>query len=277
MASKFLFYSLLGHQSQISGSVRRGSVPRLARDVIGNLGLHLPEGAIQHKITDALSAFDTQIIALQQLLSKYESIKKATVKKLMTPSIGWETIPLGELCDDYGYGVSASATEFDGINKYIRITDIDDSSHKYLPAPLASPSFFTEKHIVHKGDILFARTGASVGKSYLYNSNDGRLIYAGFLIRMHIDSSKANPAFIFQQTLTNSYWQWVATESARTGQPGLNIEQYKKLILQVPDIIIQNAIASKLSAYDFKISELNKELKKLIDVKQAMLQHFFGD
>ena len=259
------------------GQTVKATVDSLRLPTFENFLIPLPSFQEQQNIASALDLLDTQIISIQHLLSKYESIKKATVKKLMTPEEGWKLISFGELCDDYGYGVSAAAKEYDGANKYIRITDIDDTSHKFLPAPLASPSFFSEKHIVHDGDILFARTGASVGKSYLYNPNDGRLIYAGFLIRMHIDPSKANPAFIFQQTLTNVYWQWVATESARTGQPGLNLEQYKKWKVLIPSIEVQNAIVYKLSAYDNKISELNKTLSKLIKVKLSMLQYFFGD
>jgi type I restriction enzyme S subunit len=81
----------------------------------------------------------------------------------------WEVKTLGEICLDFSYGVGAEAIPYNGKDKYIRITDIDDENGKFSPNPLSSPSFFDEKHVVKENDLLVARTGASVGKSYLYN------------------------------------------------------------------------------------------------------------
>ena len=85
----------------------------------------------------------------------------------------WEVKTLGSLTDKCSYGVGAEARVYCGDVKYIRITDIDDESHRFSPSPITSPSFFQEKHIVQKNDLLVARTGASVGKSYLYDEKDG--------------------------------------------------------------------------------------------------------
>ena len=58
--------------------------------------------------------------------------------------VDWEVKRLGDVCTDYAYGTGAEAVDYDGENKYIRITDIDEDSHLYSPLPLASPSFFSE-------------------------------------------------------------------------------------------------------------------------------------
>ena len=75
--------------------MRRGSVPRLARDIVGNLVLRLPDMAEQDKIIGALTSIDTHISAIESLIAKYEAIKKATVNLLLKPKAGWRRITLG--------------------------------------------------------------------------------------------------------------------------------------------------------------------------------------
>ena len=116
----------------------------------------------------------------------------------------WIAIKLNDISKTFDYGMNVASTSFDGKNKYIRITDIDDVSHKFLKNNIVSPSGSLEdKYLVKNDDILFARTGASTGKTYLYNSNDGILYFAGFLIRINVLKSY-NSYFIFQNTLTKN-------------------------------------------------------------------------
>ena len=83
--------------------------------------------------------------------------------------------------------MNAPATKYDGFNKYIRITDIDEASSKYLSNnPVSPDGELLDKYLVKFNDILFARTGASTGKTYIYNKLDGKLYFAGFLIRAKI-------------------------------------------------------------------------------------------
>ena len=101
----------------------------------------------------------------------------------------WEQRKLGELASSFEYGLNTAAKEYDGENKYIRITDIDDNTHEFLTDALTSPDINltgAENYKLTEGDILFARTGASVGKSYIYKDSDGLVYYAGFLIRARI-------------------------------------------------------------------------------------------
>ena len=99
------------------------------------------------------------------------------VPKLRFPQFtdAWEQRKLGEMSYSFEYGLNAAATEFDGKNKYIRITDIDDESRAFSQSNLTSPDTdFTnaDNYKLKEGDILFARTGASVGKSYIYRASD---------------------------------------------------------------------------------------------------------
>ena len=84
-------------------------------------------------------------------------------------------------------GLNAPAKEYDGTNKYLRITDIDDVSRKFNTDNLTSPDIelsTAKNYRLLNGDILFARTGASVGKSFIYRDSDGIVYFAGFLIRL---------------------------------------------------------------------------------------------
>ena len=183
----------------------------------------------------------------------------------------WEVKTLGSLTDKCSYGVGAEARVYCGDVKYIRITDIDDESHRFSPSPITSPSFFQEKHIVQKNDLLVARTGASVGKSYLYDEKDGKLVYAGFLMKLNVFN--ADSKYVFYNTLTKSYWNWVASESARTGQPGLNLQQMKLYSIALPPTIEeQQRIANALSDVDTLIANLEKLIAKKKNIKQGAMQ-----
>ena len=276
VVSKYVYYALVASRHHISGLVRRGSVPRLARDIVECLEILLPDESMQVGIVDAISAIDNLIIAQQSLVAKYEAIKKATVNLLLEPGAGWQKIKFGDVCSSFEYGVGAPAMSFDGRNKYIRITDIDDNSHEFKPTPLSSPTFFDNNHVVRDGDILLARTGASVGKSYLYRPIDGKLIFAGFLIRASICTKIADPQFVFLQTLTSRYRHWVSEESMRSGQPGLNINQYKDFELYLPELAEQRKIAAQISAIDNVLKDCRAQLAKAQSLRQGMMSYFFG-
>ena len=251
-------------------------VPSLSANRIESHEVFVPTAEVQDKIANTLSSIDKHLSMIESLISKYEAIKKSTVNLLLKPKAGWRHVKLGDICLSFAYGVGASAIPYDGTNRYIRITDIDDDSHEFKPSPLSSPSHFRYDHIVKDGDILIARTGASVGKSYIYHQNDGKLIFAGFLIRAAINHGLADPYFIFLQTLTNKYRLWVAEESMRSGQPGLNINQCKGFEFFLPKISEQRKIASQITAIDKVLNDYKKQLDKAKNLKQGMMSYFFG-
>lgn len=189
---------------------------------------------------------------------------------------GWEEKTLGELCAPLTYGMNAAATKFDGENRYIRITDIDDETHALLPNDIVSPSGeLDDKYLVKKGDILLARTGASTGKSFLYHPKDGKLFYAGFLIKAHVLPS-SDDYFIYSQTLTDRYWKWVKTVSMRSGQPGINANEYASYSFAVPSLPEQRKIADFLSAVDAVIAAQQAEVDAWEQRKKGVMQKLFS-
>ena len=171
-------------------------------------------------------------------------------------AIDWEQRKLGDLSSSFEYGLNAAAKEYDGENKYIRITDIDDDSREFKQEELTSPDTnlsLAENYKLAEGDILFARTGASVGKTYIYRTSDGLVYYAGFLIRAKI-KNEYNPEFVFQNTLTSDYEKFIKVTSMRSGQPGVNAQEYSQFSIMVPSKIEQDKIATYFRSLDHLIT-----------------------
>jgi len=178
------------------------------------------------------------------------------------------------LSDSLEYGLNAPATEFDGKNQYLRITDIDESTHMFLKRDLSSPKTdlaVAQDYLLREGDILFARTGASVGKTYKYRENDGRVYYAGFLIRARI-KSEYDSEFVFQNTLTYRYQKYISVTSRRSGQPGVNAEEYSAFEIRVPSSSEQHRIGEILSTFDRSIVLHQRKLLSIISKWIPFLQ-----
>lgn len=190
----------------------------------------------------------------------------------------WEQRKLGELSSSsFEYGLNAAAKEYDGKNKYIRITDIDDDNREFKQENITSPDTdlsFAENYRLSEGDILFARTGASVGKSYIYKASDGLVYYAGFLIRARI-KPEYNSEFVFQNTLTGDYEKFIQVTSMRSGQPGVNAQEYSQYQIMVPGKPEQDMISAYLQSLDNLITLHQRKHEKLVVLKKAMLEKMF--
>ena len=184
----------------------------------------------------------------------------------------WMKCKFGEIATGFDYGMNAAAKPYDGQNKYIRITDIDEASSTYNNSSIVSPDgILSENYVVNEGDILLARTGASTGKSYLYRKSDGKLYYAGFLIRANV--AEHNPYFVFSQLHTHRYWRWVSIMSARSGQPGINSLEYASFPIFTTTLKEENEISSLLSLIDERITTQNKIIEKLQSLIKGIAQN----
>jgi type I restriction enzyme S subunit len=172
------------------------------------------------------------------------------------------------------YGIDAPAVPFsDKLPVYIRITDITEDGRFSSDKPVSVKRADADGYYLNDGEIVFARTGASVGKSYLYKPGDGKLVFAGFLIRVSPDVEKLVPAYLAGYVTTGGYWSWVRLMSMRSGQPGINGKEYGQLPIPLPPTIDeQRAIAGALSDVDALIGALDFALAKKRDLKQAAMQ-----
>ena len=184
----------------------------------------------------------------------------------------WEVKKLGELTVGKGtYGINASAVEYNELlPKYLRITDIDDEGYFSVDKLSSVNDSSSKDFYLEENDIVFVRTGSTTGKSYLYNPNDGLLVYAGFLIKFSLDKSKVDKYYIWSFTKSDKYNDWVNTFSQRSGQPGLNSNEYASLLIPLPPLPEQQKIAEILSTWDKAIQEVQLLIKK-IEVRNKAL------
>ena len=195
----------------------------------------------------------------------YKKIQRDIIPK------DWTIKSLAEVGNNFSYGMNAAAKAYDGHNKYIRITDIDDNTHIYTGLDLVSPHADLElKYRVQENDILFARTGATVGKTYLYNKNDGILFFAGFLIRVNIPID--NSYYVYEQTLTGRYLNWIRIMSQRSGQPGINAQEYGTYSFPYCCVKEQQKIATLLTTQDKVIELKEKRLAEKQRQKMYLMQ-----
>ena len=246
--SAFLAISISNGSSQreLARKAQGKSVVHIHNEEIRNLIVAFPTKAEQNKIENYFADLD-HLITLHQC-------KCHLLLKLLYND--WEQRKLGEIASSFEYGLNAAAKEYDGENKYIRITDIDDNTHEFLTYNLTSPDIDltdAENYKLAEGDILFARTGASVGKSYIYRDSDGLVYYAGFLIRARI-REEYDAEFVFQSTLTDKYNKYIAVTSQRSGQPGVNAQEYSEFEIRVPEKEEQTKIGTYFRNLDHLIT-----------------------
>ena len=266
------------------------TIPQINNKHIEPYPVDIPNMAEQQAIGTFFSRLDDLITLHQRKYDKLVIFKKSMLEKMFpkdgesVPEIRfagftdpWEQRKLGDVASSFDYGLNAAATEYDGQNKYLRITDIDDETHEFSKSDLTTPLAdlaMSADYLLKEGDLLFARTGASVGKTYLYRQFDGMVYFAGFLIRARIGEG-ADPEFAYQATLTDAYKKYVAITSQRSGQPGVNAQEYADYQLMLPSKTEQQQIGMTLRSLDDLITLHQRKLELLQDIKKSLLDKMF--
>ena len=252
-------------QKELAKKAQGKSVVHIHNTDIQEVTIAYPSRTEQDRIVSVFRQLDHLITLHQRKYDKLQTLKKAMLEKMFpkngssVPEIrfkgftdAWEQRKLSEMCGTFEYGLNVAAKEFDGKNKYIRITDIDDASREFLLSDLSSPDICLDgmsKYLLSSGDIVFARTGASVGKTYIYRENDGIVYFAGFLIRAKVNQDN-DAEFVFQSTLSPSYEKYIRITSQRSGQPGVNAQEYGEYDLFAPSKEEQQRIGQFLRGID---------------------------
>ena len=268
----------------------------ISRATFRSLPLQLPSGREQQKIADCLGSLDDLIAAEGRKLDALRQHKQGLLQQLF-PKPGetrprlrfpefedapdWEEVALGALLDrSPDYGVNAAAVPFsESLPTYIRITDINEDGQFATHARVSVDIHPTNEQYLENGDIVLARTGASVGKSYRYREEDGRLVYAGFLIRVRPNPERLLSQFLAAYLSTWSYWHWVRLTSERSGQPGINATEYASIPLPLPadrrTLAEQQKVADCLTSIDDQLNAQARKLDTLKQHKQGLLQQLF--
>lgn len=178
---------------------------------------------------------------------------------------GWAQKTVQELCGKPQYGFTASAVSQPVGPKFLRITDIQDGRVDWNTVPYCQCNEI-EKYRLHKGDILFARTGATTGKSYLVD-DDFDAVFASYLIRIS-PGKDVLPGFIYQYLQSPSYWQAVVDGIDDGNRPNMNGSKLGRLIIPYP---IQIAEQRRIVARTEDLTRRTEEARKTAGEREAEL------
>lgn len=188
----------------------------------------------------------------------------------------WATCKLEDLARDVSYGYTAKANKESGDARMLRITDIQDNSVDWDGVPYCRiGENEKQKYLLQKGDLLFARTGATVGKSLLLADIPYDSVYASYLIRVRFLNglSEKYMSYFFR---SNQYWDQIIEFSAGIGQPNVNGSKLKDLALPLAPLNEQKRIADKLDAVLARVDACRKKLERvpaiLTQLRQSLLK-----
>ena len=181
---------------------------------------------------------------------------------------------LGDICEPPMYGASVAAKEGNPQTdyRYIRITDIDDDGN--LCNDWKTAEMIENKYILKDGDVLFARSGATAGKTFLYRSEVGKAIYAGYLIKFTPRKEMILPRYLIAFTHSATYLEWAKNTRGGTAQPNINAQQYSNLVIPVPPLSDQKKIVDEVVKYEAEIAKAKAVMDSAPARKQAILRKY---
>lgn len=269
--------------------------------IVKNLFLTLPPLLVQERIANYLDAkcaeIDALIVAKEKtnalLKERRQSIIYEAVTKGLDPTapmkdsgVEW----IGEIPQDWNiwrmkhlaseplqYGANATGVEFaPELPRYVRITDITPERKLSAEGKQSLPENVACDYMLRHGDILFARSGATSGKSFYYEESFGRCCFAGYLIRFRPDIIKADGKFLFYYTLTQAYEKWTQQIFIQATIQNISAEKYNNLVFAVPPTLeMQTQIVSYLDEecgkLDKIISENDSTIQKLREYRQSLI------
>jgi type I restriction enzyme S subunit len=188
-----------------------------------------------------------------------------------------KTVVLADVSETIDYGVTASATALPVGPKFLRITDIQDGAVDWNSVPHceADERKLTASRL-RPGDIVFARTGATTGKSFLIRRCPDSAVFASYLIRVR-PNSKVDPVFLSHFFNTPDYWRQITLKAAGAAQPGVNASKLQELTLPLPPLLEQRRIAAILDEADALRAKRRAALAQLDEMARAIFVEMFGD
>jgi len=161
--------------------------------------------------------------------------------------MNFKKIKLLDIAIDISYGLSLSADTKKTNNKLLRITDIQNRSVDWSTVPYCTPKLTSKikNYYLKNGDIVFARTGATTGKSYIITDCPDGAVFASYLIRVRVNES-VFPKFLFYFFQTPFYWSQISSNSVGSTTAGVNSTKLKGLRIPLPPIKTQKRIVSLL-------------------------------
>ena len=213
------------------------------------------------------------IAKTRELFDRFDP--KYVAFKRRVANFRYPSVKMGSLLSEppeYGAGEAGIERLNDTTPRYIRITDIDENG-ELLPGLGMTAANVEPQYFLRDGDLLFARSGNTVGKSYLHESErvSYPCFYAGYMIRFRF-GEKVLPKYVFAFAQTPYYHEWVSAIQRSAGQPNINAQEYRNLEIPLPPLSEQRKIVAELDvAYAAKRAADEKATKLLASIDDMVL------
>ena len=279
-SSFFAYYTLSNDFKTNVAKIRKDAVNQssIAISDIRKFSIPVPPIQSQQYIVAELDKINELIRLKKEQLKDYDNLAQSIFYEMFGDPVvnekGWEVKKLGELCvSKLKYGSGASAVDFDGNIRYVRITDINEDGT--LNNDIKSPNIVDDEYLLNVGDIVFARSGATVGKTYLHRKNNIKCLYAGYLIKATLNTKKALPIYVFQFTQSKYYKDWVNLNARAVAQPNINAKQYGDLQIPLPPLTLQQVFAQRIELIEQQKDEIKSTIADLETLLASRMQYWF--
>ena len=267
------------YRNSVNNNTTGTTRKRISRKNLEKIPIPIPPLAEQERIVAELDLLSSIIEKKKAQLKELDQLAQSIFYDMfgdpITNEKGWEVKKLSEVSlGKLSYGSGASSIPFNDDVRYIRITDINDNGE--LNEDTVSPNVFDEKYLLNEGDILFARSGATVGKTYCHKNKYGKCIYAGYLIRLIPNKEIVNPLYVFGYTKTSYYMEFVKKAQNAVAQPNINAKQYGDLQICVPPLPLQQEFAEKVEAIERQKALIQQSIDETQTLFDSRMDYWFG-
>lgn len=272
----FFLQSELFHQRALEISV--GSLsPTINWKTLAKQEFPLPPVDEQRRIADLLWAADDVIVRNEEAISALRKVKQAIASSFFENNSTCPRVKLGDLSlQKPQYGANAPATKYeDGLPRFIRITDIDEYGELGNDVVSLKHEDWQE-YLLEDGDFMFARTGATVGKTYIYKPQHGLCVFAGYLVRFKLNQSLILPEYLFAFTKSVNYERWIKNTVRVGAQPNINATEYSNMEVPTPSVDEQKAFLKNIDEVETRIKSYIEHQKISFDLKKQMISNFIG-
>jgi restriction endonuclease S subunit len=300
--SKFAYYWFLSDygRPELLLANKSTTIGALYKDDVRECKMIYPPLKEQTQIANYLNQktkkIDTLIEKQQTLIELLKEKRQALISHVVTKGLdnsvpmkesgvawlgelpeGWEVTPLKFLLKTpLMYGANESADRKDENDpRYIRITDIKSDGTLHNDTFRSLPMNIAKPYLLENNSLLLARSGATVGKTFLYDESWGIACFAGYLIKATIDSNKANAKFVSYFTTTTNYWQWLSSVQIQATIENVSAEKYDNLDIPLPHLKeqtqITNYLDQKTKKIDTLIEKANQSITLLKERRTALI------
>lgn len=269
------FFQSPRYREDISAAAAGANINNIRNEHIDKMYIYMPPNNERAERVQKLEQINCLIQKSNTQLKQLDELVKSRFVEMFIGK-GYPTRAIDEVSLSKGeYGAQSASAEYDPTRpRYVRITDINDDGTLNDDVVASANPADDVQYKLEYGDFMFARMGATVGKTYVFI--EGNQIFAGYLIRYRLNQELINPRYLFWYTRLEEYWNWVKMNQSGAAQPGINAKKYGSLQIPVPPLELQNQFAAFVTQVDKSKLAVKRSLEELETLKKSLMQQYFG-